>query len=120
MIGADGAPPLTDAAATEAAAVNREFYESEQPGVVDYWTYMAAPRARMATVLREVRRAAPAVVVDLGCGGGPDDPRACRRARRRTRGARGARTHPRNPRRGAVSPAACGRSFVIAAASASV
>lgn len=70
MTGAGGAPPSTDAAATEAAAVNREFYESEQPGVVDYWTYMAAPRARMATVLREVRRAAPAVVVDLGCGGG--------------------------------------------------
>ncbi len=66
---ADSAAPAV-ATATAAAALNREFYESEQPGVTDYWTYMAAPRARMATVLREVRRAAPTVVVDLGCGGG--------------------------------------------------
>lgn len=66
----DGASRDAATSATEAAALNREFYEGDQPGVIDYWTYMAAPRTRVATVLREVRRANPATVIDLGCGGG--------------------------------------------------
>lgn len=57
-------------ASTEAAQLNRSYYESEQPGVADYWRLMAAPRLRMSVVLEQLVRFAPATVVDLGCGGG--------------------------------------------------
>lgn len=50
--------------------VNRDYYEAASPGRLDYWRYMAAPRARVSRVLSELRRLAPASVVDLGCGNG--------------------------------------------------
>jgi 2-polyprenyl-3-methyl-5-hydroxy-6-metoxy-1,4-benzoquinol methylase len=53
------------------ADVNREYYESLQPGRDDYWTYMAAPRRRVSVILRELRRLGNVgSVVDLGCGNG--------------------------------------------------
>jgi SAM-dependent methyltransferase len=53
-----------------AASVNREYYENLAPGTDDYWRRMAAPRHRMQTVLRELRRLRPVSIIDLGCGNG--------------------------------------------------
>ena len=50
--------------------VNRDYYEAASPGRLDYWRYMAAPRARVSRVLSALRQLAPASVVDLGCGDG--------------------------------------------------
>ena len=55
---------------TGAAGVNRKYYDELPPGLDDYWRLMAAPRHRMRTVLRELRRLKPASAVDLGCGNG--------------------------------------------------
>lgn len=49
---------------------NRDYYEAPSQARLDYWRYMAAPRARVARVLGEVRKIAPGSLVDLGCGDG--------------------------------------------------
>src|SRR5438046_1803654 len=54
----------------DAAGANREYYEDPSPGLDDYWRLMAAPRHRMWTVLRMLRRWSPSSIVDLGCGSG--------------------------------------------------
>jgi 2-polyprenyl-3-methyl-5-hydroxy-6-metoxy-1,4-benzoquinol methylase len=53
-----------------ASDVNRAYYERLQRGRNDYWHRMAAPRFRLATLLRLLGEATPDRVVDLGCGGG--------------------------------------------------
>lgn len=50
--------------------VNREYYDSHQPGRYDYWRFMAAPRLRVARIRHSVSRIAPASIADLGCGEG--------------------------------------------------
>lgn len=50
--------------------VNSAYYGSISPGRDDYWRLMAAPRHRVATLLRELTAVRPTSVVDLGCGGG--------------------------------------------------
>lgn len=59
-----------EARETEAARVNRAYYEAVSAGREDYWRYMAAPRARVARVLSLVREEPLRSLVDLGCGGG--------------------------------------------------
>ncbi|MBX7194277.1 MAG: class I SAM-dependent methyltransferase [Sandaracinaceae bacterium] len=49
---------------------NEAFYGELRPGVQDYWRKMAAPRFRVATVLRELEKERPRTIVDLGCGNG--------------------------------------------------
>jgi ubiquinone/menaquinone biosynthesis C-methylase UbiE len=49
---------------------NEAFYGELRPGVQDYWRKMAAPRFRVATVLRELEKERPKTIVDLGCGNG--------------------------------------------------
>jgi SAM-dependent methyltransferase len=49
---------------------NTAFYGELRPGVEDYWRKMAAPRFRVATVLRELEKERPRSIVDLGCGNG--------------------------------------------------
>lgn len=49
---------------------NTAFYGELRPGVQDYWRKMAAPRFRVATVLRELEKERPRTIVDLGCGNG--------------------------------------------------
>ena len=51
-------------------SVNQNYYESDAPARLDYWRYMAAPRARVSRIVREVRRVQPVSLVDLGCGDG--------------------------------------------------
>lgn len=55
---------------TEAARVNRAYYDAASAGREDYWRFMAAPRARVATLLVLVREEPVRSLVDLGCGGG--------------------------------------------------
>lgn len=55
---------------TVAARVNRAYYEAASAGRHDYWRFMAAPRARVATLLALVREEPVGSLVDLGCGGG--------------------------------------------------
>lgn len=55
---------------TEAARVNRAYYEAVSAGQQDYWRLMAAPRARVATILSLVQEEPVRSLVDLGCGGG--------------------------------------------------
>lgn len=50
--------------------VNREYYDSEQPGRYDYWQYMAAPRLRRTRIVEQISALRPRVVADLGCGDG--------------------------------------------------
>ena len=56
--------------ATEAARVNRAYYEAASAGRDDYWRHMAAPRARVAALLKLVGEEPARSLVDLGCGGG--------------------------------------------------
>jgi 2-polyprenyl-3-methyl-5-hydroxy-6-metoxy-1,4-benzoquinol methylase len=58
------------AAGRDASAVNREFYDQRLPGRDDYWRKMAAPRARVARVLRLLDELRPQSLADLGSGGG--------------------------------------------------
>jgi 2-polyprenyl-3-methyl-5-hydroxy-6-metoxy-1,4-benzoquinol methylase len=53
-----------------ARLVNAEYYRAVAVGRRDYWSKMAAPRFRVATLLGLVAELMPARVVDLGCGGG--------------------------------------------------
>lgn len=63
--------PKSPAFADEAVhAVNLEYYLRQAPGREDYWRKMAAPRFRIATFLRLLRRTAPRAIADLGCGSG--------------------------------------------------
>lgn len=55
---------------TEAARVNSAYYEAAAAGRDDYWRFMAAPRARVATLLGLIRKEPVRSLVDLGCGGG--------------------------------------------------
>lgn len=55
---------------SDAAKLNRAFYDRTQPGRRDYWRRMAAPRHRVATLLAELERDRPRSLIDLGCGGG--------------------------------------------------
>ncbi|MFH0800105.1 MAG: class I SAM-dependent methyltransferase [Pseudomonadota bacterium] len=50
--------------------VNREYYSASQPGRLDYWRKMAAPRFRVAAFLKILGDIRPANLVDLGCGNG--------------------------------------------------
>jgi 2-polyprenyl-3-methyl-5-hydroxy-6-metoxy-1,4-benzoquinol methylase len=59
-----------EARETEAARVNRAYYEVPSAGREDYWRLMAAPRARVARILSLVREEPIRSLVDLGCGGG--------------------------------------------------
>jgi len=49
---------------------NSAFYGTLTRGREDYWRLMAAPRHRVAVLLRELERDRPSSVVDLGCGNG--------------------------------------------------
>jgi SAM-dependent methyltransferase len=49
---------------------NLDYYGTVADGRDDYWRYMAAPRFRVRTVLRALRDAHPAAVLDVGCGNG--------------------------------------------------
>ncbi|MGH9420370.1 MAG: class I SAM-dependent methyltransferase [Thermoanaerobaculia bacterium] len=49
---------------------NRAYYEQLQPGRRDYWRYMAAPRHRVATILRLIEQSPSSSLIDLGCGNG--------------------------------------------------
>ena len=73
------APKMTDGVSsaqsasevsTAAASLNEEIYDRVAPGYLDYWRYMAAPRFRMDTILRQLADFNPANVVDLGCATG--------------------------------------------------
>lgn len=55
---------------TAGLETNSAFYGELRPGVQDYWRKMAAPRFRVATVLRELEKERPRSIVDLGCGNG--------------------------------------------------
>jgi SAM-dependent methyltransferase len=55
---------------SSALETNTAFYGELRPGVQDYWRKMAAPRFRVATVLRELEKERPRTIVDLGCGNG--------------------------------------------------
>lgn len=55
---------------SEAARRNLAYYERPLPGRDDYWRYMAAPRFRVRTLLREIGATAARSLVDLGCGSG--------------------------------------------------
>lgn len=57
-------------AETEAARLNRAYYEAASAGQQDYWRLMAAPRARVSTILSLVQVEPVRSLVDLGCGGG--------------------------------------------------
>jgi 2-polyprenyl-3-methyl-5-hydroxy-6-metoxy-1,4-benzoquinol methylase len=57
-------------AVSDAAEVNREYYDSLWAGQEDYWNRMAAPRSRVATLCRLLAEKDSASVVDLGCGNG--------------------------------------------------
>lgn len=48
---------------------NRSFYGSISAGRDDYWRKMAAPRFRVATLLKLLAERPPRRLVDLGCGG---------------------------------------------------
>lgn len=50
--------------------VNRQYYDSEQPGRYDYWQYMAAPRLRRTRIVEQIAHYQPRLVADLGCGDG--------------------------------------------------
>jgi 2-polyprenyl-3-methyl-5-hydroxy-6-metoxy-1,4-benzoquinol methylase len=49
---------------------NLDHYGELTAGRSDYWRLMAAPRARVDAILRILRDASPASVLDLGCGDG--------------------------------------------------
>ena len=53
-----------------ATDVNREYYEALTPGREDYWRLMAAPRRRVAVILRLIGENLPTSVIELGCGDG--------------------------------------------------
>jgi 2-polyprenyl-3-methyl-5-hydroxy-6-metoxy-1,4-benzoquinol methylase len=53
-----------------AAAANLELYGRVDPGVLDYWRFMAAPRFRMRTFVPLIRESRARSLVDLGCGSG--------------------------------------------------
>ena len=55
---------------TTATRRNLEYYGELQAGRADYWRLMAAPRARVRTIVSTLRRLQPRTVVDLGCGDG--------------------------------------------------
>jgi 2-polyprenyl-3-methyl-5-hydroxy-6-metoxy-1,4-benzoquinol methylase len=55
---------------TRASADNLAFYGTIDPGVRDYWRYMAAPRARMRVLASLLASSGARSIVDLGCGGG--------------------------------------------------
>ena len=50
--------------------VNAAYYGQTSTGRDDYWRKMAAPRFRVATMLRLLAEEPARSVVDLGCGGG--------------------------------------------------
>ncbi len=50
--------------------VNLEYYGTLSPGREDYWNKMAAPRFRVATLLRLLAEQPADNLVDLGCGNG--------------------------------------------------
>lgn len=52
------------------SASNRDYYEPPSRAREDYWRYMAAPRQRVARILRITSRIRPSSLVDLGCGNG--------------------------------------------------
>jgi 2-polyprenyl-3-methyl-5-hydroxy-6-metoxy-1,4-benzoquinol methylase len=60
----------SEAPPSASRATNLEYYLRPLPGRADYWRRMAAPRFRVATLLRLIAEAQPASLVDLGCGGG--------------------------------------------------
>ncbi len=62
--------PQAPAHKSAALETNEAFYGELRPGVQDYWRKMAAPRFRVATVLRELEKESPRTIVDLGCGNG--------------------------------------------------
>jgi len=55
---------------SRAVEENQAFYGTPPAGLHDYWRLMAAPRHRVAVLLRELSRERPLSVVDLGCGSG--------------------------------------------------
>ncbi|MGH7437234.1 MAG: class I SAM-dependent methyltransferase [Polyangiaceae bacterium] len=50
--------------------VNAAYYGQTSTGRDDYWRKMAAPRFRVATMLKLLAEEPARTVVDLGCGGG--------------------------------------------------
>jgi 2-polyprenyl-3-methyl-5-hydroxy-6-metoxy-1,4-benzoquinol methylase len=67
MILLAGGEPITD---ENGKLTNDQYYARVCSGRSDYWRKMAAPRHRMANFLALLRAAAPATLVDLGCGNG--------------------------------------------------
>jgi SAM-dependent methyltransferase len=55
---------------TTATRRNLEYYGELKAGRADYWRLMAAPRARVRTIVAALRQIQPRTVVDLGCGDG--------------------------------------------------
>lgn len=55
---------------SEAARLNREYYDERALGQQEYWRKMAAPRHRVAAITNELVKLAPRTVADLGCGDG--------------------------------------------------
>ena len=55
---------------TDAGSINLDFYDEDSAGREDYWRLMAAPRFRVATLLRLIAHTGTRSLVDLGCGGG--------------------------------------------------
>ena len=49
---------------------NLEHYGELAEGRSDYWRLMAAPRARVQTIVAALRALRPATILDLGCGDG--------------------------------------------------
>jgi len=54
----------------DATQRNLEYYGRSLEGQDDYWRFMAAPRFRVRTLVREAARTGAANLVDLGCGNG--------------------------------------------------
>ena len=55
---------------TTATKRNLEYYGELKAGRADYWRLMAAPRARVRTIVSTLRKVGPRSVIDLGCGDG--------------------------------------------------
>jgi SAM-dependent methyltransferase len=60
----------SDPAVRGAAEANRLYYDRASAGRDSYWSKMAAPRFRMATLLRLIGESRAETLIDLGCGNG--------------------------------------------------
>lgn len=61
---------VSDPVVHAATEVNRLYYDRPSPGRDSYWRKMAAPRFRMATLVRLIAESRAESLIDLGCGNG--------------------------------------------------